>query len=78
MTDFREKIYQLIHKSITGKASHQISLHHHKCINRDKLCQHPDQRVDQYQPNTLVQFGMGENVGQKLICRTCSINPKKW
>ena len=25
----------------------------------------------------LLQFGMGENVGQKLICRTRSTNPKK-
>ena len=25
----------------------------------------------------LVQFGMDENVGQKMICRTLSINPKK-
>ena len=25
----------------------------------------------------LVQFGMGENAGQKIICRTHSINPKK-
>ena len=24
----------------------------------------------------LVQFGMGENIGQKMICRTRSINPK--
>ena len=46
-------------------------------INRDKLRQYVDQRVDQYQPNMLMQFGMGENVGQKIICRTRSLNPKK-
>ena len=26
----------------------------------------------------LVQFGMGENIGQKMIFRTRSINPKKY
>ena len=25
----------------------------------------------------LVQFGMGENIGQKIICETRSINPEK-
>ena len=25
----------------------------------------------------LVQFGMGENIGENIICQTCSINPKK-
>ena len=49
----------------------------HKFINRNKLRQYVGQRVDQYQLNMLVQFGMGENVGQKIICRTRSINPKK-
>ena len=49
----------------------------HKLINGDKLRQYVGQRVDQYQPNMLVQFGIGENVGQKIICRTRSINPQK-
>ena len=48
----------------------------HKLINGDKLHQHVGQRVDQYQPNMLVQFGMGENVGEKVICQTRSITPK--
>ena len=48
----------------------------HKLINGDKLPQYVGQRVDQYQPNMLLQFGIGENVGQKIICRTRSINPK--
>ena len=48
----------------------------HKLINREKLRQHVDQRVDQYQPNMLVSFGMGENVGQKMICQRRSISHK--
>ena len=26
----------------------------------------------------LVRFGIGENVGHKMVCRTRSINPKKY
>ena len=48
----------------------------HKLINGDKLHQHVGQRVDQYQLNMLVQFGMGENVGEKVICQTRSITAK--
>ena len=55
-----------------------IKSHVHKLINGDKLSQNIGQQVDQSKPNMLVRFGMGENVDHKMICRTRSINPKKY